>query len=242
MKISMNCLKAAVAGIVAATACVALAQGPGGGRGMFGGGGRFNDPTFLLGAEQVQKELELSDEQKTKVGSLVDDARQSMMGLRDLSQEERQTKMQDMAKANRKKIDDILMPPQRERLDQISLQIAGAGALSRPEIADKLSLTADQKSKLQELADDAQQKRMDLFSAGPPTDQQEMQDRMQKAQKIGADQKEKAMAVLTADQKQTFEKMQGKKFDFDITQMFPRGGGFGGGGGGPGGPNRQGGN
>jgi Spy/CpxP family protein refolding chaperone len=238
MKISTNCLKAAVAMVVAATATAALAQGPGGGRGGFGGGGRFNDPTFLLGAEQVQKELDLSDEQKSSVQKLVDDNRQAMMDLRNsgASFQDIGDKMQERAKDNKKKVDDILLPPQRERLDQISLQIAGAQALSRTDVAEKLGLSDDQKSKLKDLADDAQQKRMELFSAGPPADQQEMQDRMQKVQKIGADQKEKAMVVLTADQKDKLEKLQGKKFDFDVTQMFPRGG-FGGGGPGPKGGN-----
>ena len=82
MRTYTDCLKMAVITTVVATATAALAQGPGGGRGMFGGGGRFNDPTFLLGSEQVQKELELSDEQKTAVQKLVDDNRQAMMDLR----------------------------------------------------------------------------------------------------------------------------------------------------------------
>jgi len=221
--------------VVAATATAALAQGPGGGRGGFGGGGRFNDPTFLLGAELVQKELDLSDEQKSSVQKLVDDNRQAMMDLRNsgASFQDIGEKMQERAKDNKQKVDDILLPPQRERLEQISLQIAGAQALSRTDVAEKLGLSDDQKSKLKDLADDAQQKRMELFSAGPAADQQE---RMQKVQKIGADQKEKAMALLTADQKDKLEKLQGKKFDFDVTQMFPRGG-FGGGGPGPKGGN-----
>lgn len=235
MKISTNCWKTAVAMVVAATATAALAQGPGGGRGGFGGGGRFNDPTFLLGAELVQKELDLSDEQKSSVQKLVDDNRQAMMDLRNsgASFQDIGEKMQERAKDNKQKVDDILLPPQRERLEQISLQIAGAQALSRTDVAEKLGLSDDQKSKLKDLADDAQQKRMELFSAGPAADQQE---RMQKVQKIGADQKEKAMALLTADQKDKLEKLQGKKFDFDVTQMFPRGG-FGGGGPGPKGGN-----
>jgi Spy/CpxP family protein refolding chaperone len=231
MKISTNCLKTAVAMVVAATATAALAQGPGGGRGGFGGGGRFNDPTFLLGAEQVQKELELSDEQKTSVQKLVDDNRQAMMDLRNsgASFQDVGDKMQERAKDNKKKVDDLLLPPQRERLEQIGLQIAGANALSRSDVAEKLGLSDDQKSKLKELADDAQEKRMALFSSGPPADQQEMQDRIQKAQKISGDQKDKAMAVLTAEQKDKLEKMQGKKFELDLSQMMPRGG-FGGGG------------
>jgi hypothetical protein len=231
----------AVAIVAVAAVSNALAQGPGGGRGMFGGGGRFNDPTFLLGTEQVQKELELSDDQKTSVQKLVDDNRQAMMDLRNsgASFQDMGAKMAERATENKKKVDDILLPPQRERLDQITLQLAGAQALSRPEVAEKLGLSDEQKSKLKDLADDAQQKRMDLISGGPPSDQQEMQDRMQKVQKISADQKEKAMALLTDDQKQALEKMQGKKFELDMSQMMPRGGfgGFGGGGQGPKGGN-----
>ncbi len=111
------------------------------------------------------------------------------------------------------------------------LQLAGADALNRPEVADKLGLSDDQKTKLKDIADDAQQKRMELISAGPPADQQEMQDRMQKGQKIRSEQKDKAMAVLTADQKDKLEKLQGKKFELDMSQLMPRGGfgGFGGG-------------
>ncbi len=82
MSIRITSLKLAVAAVVAVTVSTAVAQGPGGGRGMGGGGGRFNDPSLLLGTEQVQKELELSDEQKTSVQKLADDNRQAMMDLR----------------------------------------------------------------------------------------------------------------------------------------------------------------
>ena len=78
-----------------------------------------------------------------------------------------QTKMQDLAKANKKKVDDILLAPQRERLDQISIQFAmqtqGPSALTRQDIVDKLGLTSEQKDKIQALADDMQQKIMGIF-------------------------------------------------------------------------------
>ena len=51
-------------------------------------------------------------------------------------------------------------------------------------------------------------------------------------QKIREDQQEKSLAVLTDEQKQQFEKLQGKKFDTSTIQM---GRGFGRGGRGPGG-------
>lgn len=233
MNLGFKGLKAALAVSIVAAASVALAQpGGGGGRGM---GGRMNDLSFLLGVEPVQAELQLTDEQKTSAQKIVDDNRQAMMDLRNsgASPEEFGEKMQERAKENKKKVDDLLKPEQRERLEQISLQIGGGAALSRPEIADKLGLNDEQKKKLQQISEDAQQKRMDLFSAGPPSDPQEAQDRMQKMTKINDEQKTSAIEVLTAEQKDKFEKMQGKKFDFDPMQLmrgFGRGAGGGAGG------------
>ena len=111
----------------------------GGGRGMFGGGGM--DPSFLVIAEPVQKELELSDDQKASIQKFRDDMMaegQNFFGqLQGLSPEEIQKKMQERAKENRKKIADILLPPQMARLDEISIQVAGAGALNRDDVAEQ---------------------------------------------------------------------------------------------------------
>jgi hypothetical protein len=232
MDLGFNGLKAAIAVSIVAAASVALAQ-PGGGRGM---AGRTNDLSFFLAIEPVQNELQLTDEQKASAQKMADDNRQAMMDLRNsgASPEEMGEKIQERAKENKKKVDELLKPEQRERLEQIALQIGGGAALSRPEIADKLGLSDEQKKKLQKLSEDAQQKRMDLFSAGPPSDPQEMQDRMQKVQKINDEQKASAMEILTAEQKDQFNKMQGKKFDFDPMQLM-RGFGRGAGGGGQGG-------
>jgi hypothetical protein len=68
------------------------------------GGGMFNDPAMLLGMEPVQKELELSDDQKAKVTQLSADSRQGMQELFQLSPEERQTKMAERAKESKKKL------------------------------------------------------------------------------------------------------------------------------------------
>ena len=129
MKSGMNGLKLAVAICVVATTVAARAQGQGQGRRGFGGfggrgGGFGNDPTVLLSIEPVQKELDLSADQKTQVQQLADDAQQARTDMRQsgASFEEMQTKMQDLAKSNKKKVDDILLAPQRDRLDQISIQ------------------------------------------------------------------------------------------------------------------------
>ncbi|HTQ39153.1 MAG TPA: hypothetical protein VMJ32_08990 [Pirellulales bacterium] len=217
-------------------------QGPGGGRGfggmgMMGGGGMGMDPSFLLMSPAVQKELELSDDQKEAVQKYGDDLRASgrdfFQQMQGLSQDEMQKKMQERAKENRKKIADILLPLQMSRLDEISIQVAGAGALNRDDVAEKLGLTDDQKNKIKDLADDTRQKIMDLFSNGPPQDDQERQDMQKRMADIRSQQTDKAMAVLTDEQKTKLEDLKGKKFDTSSLQ-FGRGPGRGPGG--PGGP------
>jgi hypothetical protein len=218
--------KFAVAAIVVASTTMAMAQrgrGPGG----FGGGMFAIDAVTLLAAAPVQKELDLSEDQKTSVAKLATDSQQAR---RDLFQsgaapEEMQTKMADLTKANRKKADEILLAPQRERLDEIVIQVAGAGALTRPEVIEKLTITDEQKKKLNDLATATQDKIRELNAGGFTQDPEEQKARAEKMTKINADQKEQAVAILTADQKTKFEKMQGKKFEIDMTQLFPRRGG-----------------
>jgi hypothetical protein len=242
-----KCLMAVVA-VMSASSALAQGQGQGGGRfggmgggfgGGFGGGG--GDPSFLLMAPSVQTELTLSDDQKTSLQKLQQDmmasGRDFFQQMQGLSQEERQKKVQERAKENRKKIAEILLPQQMDRLDEISLQQSGAGALSRDDVADKLALTDDQKGKLKDLADDTRQKIMDTFSGGPPQDDQERQEMQKKVTEIRTQQSDKALAILTDEQKSKFEKMQGKKFDLASIQFPGFGGGRrpGGGGGTPGG-------
>src|SRR5579872_5378719 len=53
----------------------AMAQGGRGGRGGFGGGGFGGGVTFLVQNEQVQKELKITDDQKTKLKEIADASR-----------------------------------------------------------------------------------------------------------------------------------------------------------------------
>ncbi len=225
MKSGMNGLKLAVAICVVAATATAMAQGQGRGGGFgggFGGRGGFgNDPTLLLGMEPVQKELTLSDDQIKQVQKLADDSQQAQRFIPiGAAPEEMQTKMQDLAKANKKKADDILLVPQRERLDQISIQFAiqtqGPAAFTRQDIVDKLGLTSEQKDKIQALADDMQQKIMGIFqdAAG------DFQAAQEKVTKLRDEQKAKAMELLTADQKTKLTALIGKEFKIDPMALF----------------------
>jgi Spy/CpxP family protein refolding chaperone len=207
---------ALVVAVVAMAASAALAQEqqrqrqrqrPGGGAG-FGGG--FGGTTFLLQQESVQKELKLSEEQVKKIKELSEKQRESFRGLRDLSQEERRTKMQEAVKANEKAVGEILKPEQLKRVKQISLQQQGARALSNPEIAKTLNLTSEQTDKIKKIQEEARAARGQRGQGRPD---EEARKKLEEARKAT---NEKIMGVLTAEQKTKLKEMTGEPFKGEI--------------------------
>src|SRR5437773_11859569 len=98
----------------------------------FGGRGRGGGPD-ILSMPEVQTELKLSDEQKTKVMTLLDQLREERQGqfqeLRDLSADERQKRMAAMRADESKRVGAILNADQMKRYHQLQLQQQGMSAL-----------------------------------------------------------------------------------------------------------------
>ncbi|AMV20902.1 Spy/CpxP family protein refolding chaperone [Planctomyces sp. SH-PL14] len=212
--------------------------GRGGFRGMGGGGGGV---AGLVGMEAVQKELSITDEQKAALGKIQEEMRASFQGfdfqaLRDLSEEERNKKMEEFRKKGQesaKKVEgqvkELLNEEQWARLGELRIQREGVSALSREEVAKDLALTDEQKEKIAKLSESLRPQ----FGRGGPgggggggerPNFEEMRAQREKTEG-------EVMAVLTDDQKAKLEKMKGEKFEFP-RPMF--GGGQGGGQGGRG--------
>lgn len=214
------------AALVLASGVSVMAQPPGG-RGGGRGFGGFGGPAMLLGMEAVQKELAITDAQKEKITKLQEEARGAFRGggnPQDLSDEERAKRREEAAERAKKteqSLKEILDEKQYARLNELAIQQAGVMAISRPDVAEKLKLTDEQKKKLRELAESNQGGGRGGFN--PNATQEERQKAMEefraRREKLNTD----AMAVLTPEQKKAFEEMQGKKFE------FPAFGGFGGG-------------
>jgi Spy/CpxP family protein refolding chaperone len=222
---------------LAATALLAgdvMAQGQEGGRRGRGGRGGFGrmmmNAATLIGIEQVQKELELADEQKAEIKKLTDEmqerTRAAFAGVRDLSEEERRAKFEEMAKEGearlaeaKKKIDEVLLPEQRERLDQIVLQVQGTQALATEAVAAKLSLSDEQKKKIEEVQEAQGEKMRELREAGRDGGGREAFD------KLRTETQEKVNAILTAEQKEKLAQLKGKAFELDRSQFRGPGGG-----------------
>ena len=231
----MLCAVAALL-VVSSVAFAQGGRGPGGpgGFGGFGGGG--NDGGLgLLRDENVQKDLELVDEQKTKLQALADklreDSRAAFQGfdfgsLRDLSEEERtakfapiREKMQKVTTAAQAELDQILLPHQKERLKQITVQSQlrrqdTSEALTSGTLAETLGITEEQKAKLK-------------------AKQEEVQASLrEKMAKIREEAQNELFSVLTPEQQAKLKSMIGTPITFSPQQF----GGGGPGGRGPGGP------
>jgi hypothetical protein len=195
-----------------------------------GRGGAFGQVTkaTLLGNENVQKELEIVADQKEQIAAIVDEARQGRRGGgrgQDLSDEERAKlakERADRAAAIDKKIDAVLVGPQKTRLNEIYVQALGTMAFSNPEIAKELGVGEDLQEKIATARREAMQAAFQDGGGGGP----------EAFAKARAESEKAVMALLSADQKAKFEKMKGKPVSFDLTTIGRggRGGRRGGGG------------
>jgi Spy/CpxP family protein refolding chaperone len=178
------------------------------GRGMGGGAN-------LLRRPEVQAELKLTDDQKTKVTEMLQKLRESQQArgqdLRDASPEERQKIMAAVQAEQMKQVNAILNTDQQKRFKEISLQQQGYSALAQPAVADELKLTDDQKSKLKDIVQHQQEAMREIFqSAGG--DRAAAQEKMQTLRKETDD---KIAALLTDDQKNNWKAMLGGPFKLE---------------------------
>lgn len=209
--------------------------GGGGGRGqgrmMMGGQfGRGGGSLMLLNREDVQKELALTDDQKSKVTSMQQKQRESMMAMFQGGERPDPEKMQEIMKKaqeeQQKEIDGILTAEQKTRLKELSIQRAGNGAVMMPEVEKELAITADQKSKITSLQEKAQEANMSIMEKvrNQELDMQEARTKTEANQKVLD---EEIAKILTDAQKEKLKAMQGKPFTFAPDQQRRRGGGGG---------------
>ena len=197
------------------------AQAPEGRRG--GGMGQRDSILGLLGREEVQKELKLNEEQLSKVTELSEklraESREQFSSLRDIQdREQRQAKMAEMTNEMDRKVRDalrdVLEREQTMRLYQIRMQVRPVtDSLANEYVANRLQLTEDQKAKLAEMAKDVQAQLAEMRGGMRDADESQRADMRRKQRDIRSGADEKALAVLTDQQKEAFEKMKGEKFE-----------------------------
>ncbi len=160
----------------------------------------------LVRNEAVQKELKLTDEQKEKLAKKVEALRGNPPNVQDPLQ-----RFREMNKKRAEIVKEVLDKKQQKRLEEIQLQRTGAAAMADPDIAKKLKLDDDQKEKMKKIL-------MEDRAGAKPFDRTATQEERQKfiteMRKRVEKRNTALLAVLTPEQKEAFEKMQGEKFEF----------------------------
>jgi len=199
---------------VAALACGAMAQGGGGGGrrggGQRGGGGAQYSAMALIRNEDVQKELSITDDQKTKITDLLSSVRQKSTDAVAAAGDDRAAQGAARAKVNADAAKDlavILTPDQVKRLRELQLQWTGPSIVATDkELQGSLGITEDQIAKIKDLQQKEQAANAEVRTSANG-DRQAMQEGFQKNAKILADEIAK---VLTDDQKSKLAAMSGK--------------------------------
>jgi Spy/CpxP family protein refolding chaperone len=205
--------------LAVAVAAPSWAQGRGQGRGQ-GFGGMMGGPMQILMIPAVQEELKLTEEQKGKLQQVGQEIRETMgqalQGLRDLSPEERQKKMQDYQAESTKKINAVLKEDQQKRLRQLVLQRQGVAIVAQDEeVAKQLKVTDDQKLKIRDITRAAGEERRALFQGGGGGGGGGFSPEMRaKMDEITKKTNEKIEAVLTDKQKKQWKELCGAPFKF----------------------------
>ncbi len=185
---------------------------------------------MLLRVEAVQKELKLNEEQSKAIAEVAaqmqSDAMEIFSGLQDLTPEERTKELPELmklmtekAKDLQAKVDKVLMPPQSARMKELSIQRRGVEALQDDEVVKALKVSDEQKKKLAALRDEAGDKQQEIIQAVLTSggDRSGIRDKIQALQKEFGD---KALALLSSEQREQFEKLKGAKFDFPPQRGF----------------------
>jgi hypothetical protein len=202
-------------------ASAAMAQGGGGrGQGMRMMGGGDSSGLMLLQRADVQKEIVVTDDQKSKL----DAVRQKMMedmraqfqggGGQPPDREAMQKTMQTMMDNMKKEAEKILTKDQMTRLHELAIQIAGNNAATWADVQKEIGVTDDQKAKIKDLQSKQQEANQALFQK--MRDQEITREELQDAMKKNTDSFNTELGkILTDAQKAKLKTMGGKEFKQD---------------------------
>lgn len=112
---------------------------------------------MLLRDEAVRGDLRLTQQQAIALDEALTEVDYPLWLLRDVKESDRAQKARDVIAKLDQRLATILRPPQRQRLDELHLRAQGwPGVLSRS-VAEKLRVTADQRSRIEKLLESTKQ-------------------------------------------------------------------------------------
>jgi Spy/CpxP family protein refolding chaperone len=179
-----------------------------------------DDWQHMLAAEQVQKELELVEEQRTKLRQLAEEhqaqtqrvfseLRRPRDGDNPPRPDDIGKRLREIETAQRQKVEEILLPHQRKRIQEIALrtrlkQRGTVGTLGDKELAKQLEITDEQQERLRKRAQDVQA---------------ELE---KKIARLREEARDEIFEELTTSQRQKLKEMLGAEFDYRPEPFGPR--------------------
>ena len=209
-------------GLLAAMVQPAWAQRGGGRRGF---GRLFGVPKAQLATlDEVQAELKMKDEQKTRSTEINDQLRSDRRDLFGSGFESIQRNPPAAGSTESGGVPGrgraIWMMRRSKRLQEIAIQVNGPAALNDPSVVEQLKLTDEQKTKLEEARGENNKALEDaMLDAG----QQSRDERRERFRKLADTADEKLLGVLTDEQKTQFDAMKGVEIEVDLSPLFWRG-------------------
>jgi hypothetical protein len=188
-------------------------------------------PALLLN-KGVQKEIQMTDEQRDKFRKIVRDVHDKYQPDLQKAKTDRDPKkfaklMLDSTMESREKVNkaipDVLSDKQIKRLHQIELQVNILPSLNKPEIQKELKFTDKQKTKIKDISDGLKQDIAEAAKGALADTPQRPLEKLRKGaetvqtiKKLTEAASDKALNTLTDEQKSTWKEMTGKKFDFKL--------------------------
>jgi hypothetical protein len=183
---------------------------------------------ILLANRGVQKEIQMTEEQKNQFRKIVTDVHEKYKA--DLANARgdakkwvsliRESTQETTEKVN-KSIPNILKPKQVKRLKQIEIQVNGLISLNKPEVQKQLKLTDKQREEIKGIDEGLKQDIAEVVKGAsngtrprPLEAARKAAETPRKIQTLNDDATKKALAKLTSEQKKTWNEMTGEKFDF----------------------------
>ncbi len=174
----------------------------------------------LMTQEEVQKELNFTAEQKQKVAALQQENRGAFRAVRPNPGVPRanlpDTDLLNRAQKYTEGLRGVLDEKQVQRLTELTIQRRGPTALQEQQIAEKLKLTAEQKTQLRRIDFDfnGPGRMEERIQATKDGNQAKVNQMMAEDRRRNAKRDADYLNVLTDEQKAAFDALQGPKFTF----------------------------
>jgi hypothetical protein len=161
----------------------------------------------LLRHKAVRDDLKLTHREARKIHEFTEKQWEKAQRVEELTDaQERDRKYEAMTKENERFLDEVLSGDQRKRLHQITLQVAGLLWINRPDVANELKLTDEQKRKAAEHQGEARREMEELLHSTT------RRDRHAELRKLHEASKKRLLELLTDEQETKYHEMLGHPF------------------------------